>query len=108
LAVPFSDEVGKTADQLQRIQNCVANRSESSWITQLAKHSFRHTYRNRLDAVGGTPITVQQKLMWHSDISTTLNIHGDVVTDEMQGAESKIAGLALRSDSKLIPPPATY
>jgi len=57
---------------------------------------------------GGTPITVQQKLMWHSDISTTLNIHGDVVTDEMQGAESKIAGLALRSDSKLIPPPATY
>jgi hypothetical protein len=51
-------------------------------------------YRSWLDAVG-TPIAVQQKLMRHSDIRTTMNIYGDVVTDEMAQAHSKVVGLAL-------------
>ena len=55
---------------------------------------MRHTYRNWLDAVG-TPIAVQQKLMRHADIRTTMNFYGDVVTDEMQRAHSKVVGLAL-------------
>ncbi len=38
---------------------------------------------------------VQQKLMRHSDIRTTLNIYGDVVTDEMAQAHSKVVELAL-------------
>lgn len=63
-------------------------------IGRLGTHTFRHTYRSWLDAVG-TPIAVQQKLMRHSDIRTTLNIYGDVVTDEMAVASSKVAELAL-------------
>jgi hypothetical protein len=47
-----------------------------------------------LDAVG-TGIAVQQKLMRHTDIRTTMNLYGDVVTDEMAQANSKVAGLAL-------------
>ena len=35
------------------------------------------------------PIAVQQKLMRHTDIRTTLNMYGDVVTDEMAQANSK-------------------
>ena len=65
-------------------------------------HSFRHTFRSWLDAVG-TALTVQQKLMRHADIQTTLNIYGDVVTDEMRQAGSKVAERALKSDSRLIP-----
>lgn len=64
-------------------------------IGHIGTHSFRHTYRSWLDAVG-TPIAVQQRLMRHSDIRTTMNIYGTVVTDEMEIASSKIAGLALR------------
>jgi hypothetical protein len=41
--------------------------------------------------------------MRHSDIRTTLNIYGDVVTNEMEQADSKVAALALKSDSKVIP-----
>ena len=70
-------------------------------IVAFGTHSFRHTYRSWLDAVG-TALTVQQKLMRHSDIRTTFNVYGDVVTDEMRKAESKIAALALRADSTLI------
>ena len=55
---------------------------------------MRHTYRSWLDAVG-TPIAVQQKLMRHADIRTTMNVYGEVVTDEMASAASKVAGLAV-------------
>ena len=71
-------------------------------LGKMGTHAFRHSYRSWLDSVG-TAITVQQKLMRHSDIQTTLNIYGDVVTDEMERAGSKIAALALNSDSRVIP-----
>jgi integrase len=66
---------------------------------------MRHTYRSWLDAVG-TTLTVQQKLMRHSDIQTTINIYGDVVTDEMRQAGSKVVGLAI--DSRVIPESVTH
>ena len=55
---------------------------------------MRHTYISWLDAVG-TTVAVQQKLMRHADIRTTMNTYGDVVTDEMAQAEGKVARLAL-------------
>ena len=63
-------------------------------IGRVSTHALRHSYRSWLDAVG-TPIAVQQKLMRHADIRTTMNIYGDVVTNEMAVASSKVAGLAL-------------
>jgi len=41
-----------------------------------------------------TPIAVQQKMMRHTDIRTTMNIYGDVVTDEMSTASLRVAELA--------------
>jgi integrase len=63
-------------------------------IDGISTHSMRHTYRAWLDSVG-TSIAVQQKLMRHADIRTTMNIYGDVVTNEMAEAGSKVAGLAI-------------
>jgi integrase len=37
----------------------------------------------------------KQKLMRHSDIRTTMNLYGDVVTNEMQQAHSKVVQRAL-------------
>lgn len=67
--------------------------AEAAKIGHLGTHAFRHTYRSWLDAVG-TPVAVQQKMMRHSDIRTTMNIYGDVVTDEMTVAGTKVAKLA--------------
>ncbi len=71
-------------------------------LGKMGTHTFRHSYRSWLDSVG-TAITVQQKLMRHSDIKTTLNVYGDVVTDEMERAGAKVASLALNPDSRVIP-----
>jgi integrase len=63
-------------------------------VGKLSTHTMRHSYRAWLDAVG-TGLAVQQKLMRHSDIRTTMNIYGDVVTDEMAQAHSKVVRLAI-------------
>jgi integrase len=63
-------------------------------IGKLGTHTMRHSYRAWLDAVGAK-VAVQQKLMRHSDIRTTMNTYRDVVTDEMAQAHSKVVGLAL-------------
>jgi len=63
-------------------------------IGSIGTHTMRHTYRSWLDSVGA-PLTVQQKLMRHADIRTTINSYGDVVTGEMEAALSKVVRLAL-------------
>jgi integrase len=69
--------------------------SKAAGIGHISSHSFRHAYRSWLDAVK-TPITVQQKMMRHTDIRTTMNIYGDVVTDEMSTAGLRVAELAFQ------------
>lgn len=63
-------------------------------LGHMGTHTFRHTYRTWLDSVG-TPVGVQQRLMRHADIRTTMNIYGDAVTPDMREAHGKIVGLAL-------------
>ena len=75
----------------------IARAASAANIGHVSTHSFRHTYRSWLDAVK-TPIAVQQKMMRHTDIRTTMNIYGDVVTDEMSTASLKVAELAFRGD----------
>jgi integrase len=78
-------------DQVWRMYNKAADKAE---IGRLGTHSLRHTYRSWLDSVG-TPVGVQQKLMRHSDIRTTMNIYGDAGTPEMAEAHGKVVRLAL-------------
>ena len=78
-------------DQIWRVYQKAAN---AAGIGGLGTHSLRHTYRSWLDSVG-TPVGVQQKLMRHADIRTTMNVYGDAATDEMTQAHSKVVGLAL-------------
>lgn len=78
-------------DQVWRVYQKAASKAG---IGGLGTHCLRHTYRTWLDSVG-TPVGVQQKLMRHADIRTTMNIYGDAVTADMAEAHGKIVGLAL-------------
>jgi integrase len=65
-------------------------------VVAFGTHTMRHTYRSWLDAEG-TSLAVQQKLMRHADIRTTMNVYGEVITDEMSVAHAKVVGLALKN-----------
>jgi len=68
--------------------------AEKAGIGHISSHSFRHTFRSWLD-VTGTPVGVQQRMMRHADIRTTMNVYGDAATAEMRQASEKVARMAL-------------
>ena len=70
---------------------------KASGIGDIGTHTFRHSFRMWIDAAG-TTVGVQQKLMRHADIRTTMNIYGDAATADMREAHGKIVQLALQSE----------
>lgn len=86
--------IGRLPWSADSLNDAYRKAGKASGVYNVSTHTMRHTYRSWLDAVG-TPIAVQQKLMRHADIRTTMNVYGDVVTDEMSKAHSRVVGLAL-------------
>ena len=80
-------------DQVWRVYQKAA---KAAGIGGLGTHCLRHTFRTWLGSMG-TPVGVQQKLMRHADVRTTMNVYGDAVTADMAEAHAKIVGLALNS-----------
>ena len=70
------------------------------YVKPKAEHSeagLRKREQDFLKAMVAKEEHVQQKLMRHSDIRTTMNIYGDAATEDMREAHSKIARLALQT-----------
>jgi len=59
-------------------------------------HTFRHTYRSWLDG-SGAPMGVQQKLMRHAQISTTMNVYGNALMEAKREANAAVVSKVLRS-----------
>ncbi len=60
----------------------------------LGWHTFRHTYRSWLDAAG-VSVGVQQRLMRHAHVSTTMNVYGNALMESKRDAHAKIVTMAL-------------
>ncbi|WP_179638124.1 site-specific integrase [Tunturibacter empetritectus] len=57
---------------------------------------FRHTYRSWLDETGA-PMGVQQKLMRHAQISTTMNVYGNALIEAKREANAAVVRRILGS-----------
>lgn len=80
-------------DQIWRVYQKAA---EKAGIDKLSTHSLRHTYRSWLDSIG-TPVGIQQRLMRHQDVRTTMNIYGDASAADLAEAHGKVVRLAIPS-----------
>jgi integrase len=69
-------------------------KGEQIGIPRLGWHTFRHAYRGLLDETGA-PIGVQQKLMRHSNVSTTMNVYGSSSLKAKQQANSKVVEMVM-------------
>lgn len=58
-------------------------------------HTFRHTYRTLLDETGA-PMKVQQELMRHASIQTTMNVYGQALSSSKRQANSKVVQMVLK------------
>jgi integrase len=71
-------------------------REAAGKFDRLGWHTFRHTYRSWLDDTGA-PIGVQQKLMRHAQVSTTMNVYGNALMTAKREANSRVVRMALRN-----------
>ena len=56
--------------------------------------TFRHAYRSFLDDAGA-PVGVQQKLMRHAQVSTTMNTYGNAQMQSKRSANTKVVQMVL-------------
>jgi integrase len=87
-------QLGRLPWSADSVNDAYKKAASAGGIAHVSTHSMRHTFRSWLDAVGSS-LTTQQKLMRHSDIRTTMNVYGMIVTDAMEQASTKVCGLAL-------------
>lgn len=89
-------QLGRLPISYSYIYKMLVRAVEAVSIAHISTHTFRHTHRMWLDAVG-TPIGVQQRAMRHADIRTTMNIYGDAMPTDLRQAREKVARMALPS-----------
>lgn len=87
-------QIGRLPFSYAGVWRALRRAAVKAGIGQLSSHTFRHTHRSWLDAVG-TPVGIQQRLMRHTDIRTTMNVYGTAATTDMRQAHAKIVRLAL-------------
>jgi integrase len=87
-------KLGKQPLSYSFVWENLSDAAKQAEIGHVSSHVFRHTYRTWLDSVG-TPVGVQQKLMRHADIRTTMNIYGDAALTDMRTAHEKVVRLVL-------------
>ncbi|HEV2400856.1 MAG TPA: site-specific integrase [Candidatus Sulfotelmatobacter sp.] len=59
-------------------------------------HTFRHTYSSMLRQLG-VDLKVQQELLRHADIRTTMNLYTQAVSEQKRAAHSKVVQMVLAS-----------
>lgn len=84
----FCDKIGNPLDprKLPRSFKTVLKKAK---IREIKFHSLRHTYATRLFEAD-VPIKTVQKLMGHTDITTTMNIYTHVMPEQKAKAVEKI------------------
>jgi integrase len=91
-ASPF--RIGRNPLSYPQVWKVFQRAAHSAGLDGFGTHTLRHSYRSWLDSIG-TQLSVQQKLMRHADIRTTMNVYGDVVTKQESEALAQISSFTL-------------
>jgi integrase len=79
----------------KRLQVHEERQDAAGRLANLGWHTFRHTYRSWLDETGA-PMKVQQELMRHASIQTTMNVYGQAMNSSKRQANSKVVEMVLK------------
>jgi integrase len=90
----FAADSGKPRSQTTILKKKLKPAAERAGIGKIGWHTFRHTYSTLLRA-SGADIKVQQELLRHADIQTTMNIYTQAVSDAKREANHKVIQMVL-------------
>jgi len=92
----FADDSGKPHWQETIRANHIKPAAVAAKIQgKVGWHTFRHAYSTLLRA-HGTDVKVQQELLRHADVSTTLNVCTQAVSVQKREAASKVVKVLLK------------
>ena len=97
--LPIRSREGRTTRRACRKSSSNGLRSSPDLGEDIGWHTFRHTYRSWLDETGA-PMKVQQELMRHASIQTTMNVYGRAMTETKRRANSQVVGLVFGPNSQ--------
>lgn len=80
------------ADCLQRWK--LAPAAVKAGIGRIGWHTFRHTYSTLLRSLK-VDVKVQQELLRHADIRTTMNVYTQAIPEDLRAANSKLVRMVL-------------
>ena len=75
-------------------ENWLVPAAEKMGLGRIGWHTFRHSHSSLLHALG-VDLKVQQELLRHADIRTTMNIYTHAVPAALRKANSKVVRLVL-------------
>lgn len=95
----FANDAGRPRWQETILQRQLKPAAERAGVGKIGWHTFRHTYSTMLRSAG-TDIKVQQELLRHANIQTTMNIYTQAVSDQKRAANSKVVEMVLSGAKK--------
>ena len=90
----FAGDSGRPRWQETILRDHIAPVAVRSGVGKVGWHTFRHTYSTMLRAIG-TDVKVQQELLRHADIQTTMNVYTQAVSEAKRDANSKVVRMVL-------------
>jgi integrase len=82
-------------------QKVIRKAGDKLGIPNLGFHTFRHTYRSLLHACDAA-VGVQQKLMPHAQVATTINIYGNALMEAKRDANSNAVKMVMQANLVLL------
>lgn len=90
----FANDQGRPRWQESILEDHLKPPAETAAIGKIGWHTFRHTYSTMLRSLG-VDVKVQQELLRHADIQTTMNVYTQAVSDAKREANSKVVRMVL-------------
>ena len=85
------------------LENVLKPAAERAGLGLIGWHTFRRTFSTLLRG-NGEDIKVQQELMRHADIRTTMNLYTQANSDQKRQAQGRIVQMVLVNESEACSP----
>jgi integrase len=82
-------KLGRQPIGYTHIWESLAVASQKAGIPHLSSHAFRNAFRSWLDSLG-FPVGLQQKMMRHASVTTTMDHYGSALKGDMRAAHEKV------------------
>jgi integrase len=94
----FANATGRPRWQESILHRQLKPAAVRAGVGKIGWHTFRHTYSTMLRSVG-TDIKVQQELLRHSTIQSTMNVYTQAVSVQKHAANSKVVEMILSNSN---------